>query len=94
MFGHIIRRKKRLINRIEGIQCKIQSGWNPFLEDLEAQLQKELHETLQQEEVLWYQKCRGEWIRNGDRNTRYYHTKAIVRRRRNKIITLRNYNGD
>lgn len=32
-------------------------------------------------------------MRDGDRNTRYYHTKTIIRRRRNKVLTLRNEEG-
>ncbi|KAL4327761.1 hypothetical protein AHAS_Ahas13G0132400 [Arachis hypogaea] len=30
----------------------------------------------------------------GDRNTKYYHTKTIIRRRRNKIIKLRRPSGE
>ncbi|GAU46481.1 hypothetical protein TSUD_402360, partial [Trifolium subterraneum] len=58
------------------------------------ELQDQLATTLYQEECLWYQKSRGKWITDGDHNTKYYHSKTIVRRRRNKIVSLRNEAGD
>ncbi|GAU48589.1 hypothetical protein TSUD_405790 [Trifolium subterraneum] len=64
-----------------------------FLESLEKELQDQLAYTLYQEECLWYQKSRGKWIADGDRNTKYYHSKTIIRRRRNKIVSLRNEAG-
>ena len=48
---------------------------------------------LEQDEVLWYQKSREKWIVLGDRNTKYYHTTTIVRRKRNKIEMLKDEVG-
>lgn len=67
---------------------------NLFLENLEKDLQNELHEVLAQEEILWYQKSWAKWIVDGDRNTRYYHTKTVIRRRHNKVLPLRNEEGN
>ncbi|KAF7812935.1 ribonuclease H [Senna tora] len=47
---------------------------------------------LELDEIL-SQKARCQWIKDGDRNTRYYHTKAINRRRKNKIVMLKNQNA-
>ncbi|RYR27722.1 hypothetical protein Ahy_B01g051758 [Arachis hypogaea] len=92
-FGHVGRMKRRLINRIGGIQRAQANGKNPFLERLELQLHKELADILDREEILWLQKSREMWIIDGDRNTRYYHTRTIIRRRKNKILKLRNNEG-
>ena len=35
----------------------------------------------------------GKWIVLGDRNTKYYHTSTIVRRKRNKIEMLKDEDG-
>ncbi|XP_015959294.1 uncharacterized protein LOC107483187 [Arachis duranensis] len=92
-FGHVERMKIRLINRIRGIQKAQANGKNPFLKRLELQLHKELADILDREEILWLQKSREKWIIDGDRNTRYYHTRTIIRRRKNKILKLRNHEG-
>ncbi|KAI9087338.1 hypothetical protein K1719_030658 [Acacia pycnantha] len=67
---------------------------NPFLVNLEKEIEEEIMRTLRQEEILWYQKSRGRWIEEGDKNTRYHHNKTLVRRRRNKITMLRNDAGE
>jgi hypothetical protein len=41
----------------------------------EASLQKEYNDVLKQEEILWYQKSRENWVKLGDRNTEFFpHT--------------------
>ncbi|KAF7839228.1 ribonuclease H [Senna tora] len=94
VFGDITKRKRRLLNRLEGIQISLDRKYNPFLDNLGRRLAKELESVLDQEEALWFQKARCQWIRDGDRNTRYYHTKTISHRRRNKILMLKNNSGD
>ena len=61
---------------------------------LELKLKKELEEILTQEEILWLQKSRKEWLIQGDRNTTYFHQKTLARRRRNRITTIQNANGE
>lgn len=48
---------------------------------------------LEQEELIWFQKSREKNIALGDRNTKYFHTSTIVRRRRNRIEMLKNNEG-
>ncbi|KAI9072177.1 hypothetical protein K1719_045844 [Acacia pycnantha] len=50
VFGRLEFRKKRLLNRLNGIQnCMARQG-NPFLAQLEKELEEELLQTLRQEE--------------------------------------------
>ncbi|KAH9666673.1 reverse transcriptase domain-containing protein [Citrus sinensis] len=42
-----------------------------------------------EEEILWYQKSRRDWIEFGDRNTKYFHRQTIQRRRQNQIAMLK-----
>ncbi|XP_074293045.1 uncharacterized protein LOC141619941 [Silene latifolia] len=65
-----------------------------YLIKLEARLRRELDEVLDQEEALWHQKSRMEFIKDGDKNTSYFHVSTLVRRWRNRITSLRNGNGD
>lgn len=63
------------------------------LKSLERKLQKELCLINRQEELIWFQRSRAKWLTDGDRNTRYYHLKAITRKRKNCISMLRDANG-
>ncbi|KAL4394223.1 uncharacterized protein [Arachis hypogaea] len=89
VFGHVRRQKRKIINRIEGIQRASSYEKNPFLEKLEAKLNKELEDILDKEKILWIQKSRDLWVVDEDHNTRYYHTRTVIRRRRNKILKLK-----
>lgn len=55
---------------------------------LEAHLQSKFRDVLKQEEILWFQKSREEWIKFGDCNTTYFHTHTMTKQRRNTIHTL------
>ena len=46
------------------------------------------------EELLWFQNSREEWLSWGDRNTKFYHASTIIRRSMNKIEALKDSKGD
>lgn len=69
VFGNIFKRKKRLEDRIHGIQRANNYCYSRELQTLERQLTSELNDVLDQEEAFWFQKSRMDWIREGDRNT-------------------------
>lgn len=51
-------------------------------------LRNELSNLLLREEVMWSQRSRTTWLREGDRNTRFFHSCASQRRRQNSILGL------
>ena len=53
-----------------------------------AQVTDKMNELLYQEEMLWLQRSRITWLKEGDRNTKYFHSKAVWRARKNKIREL------
>ena len=93
-FHNIFRRKAELFARLEGVQKLLSKGRYPHLIKMEARLRREMDDVLNQEELLWFQKSRMDAIRDGDRNTRYFHLSTIIRRRRNRIEALRKDTGE
>ncbi|XP_016681365.1 uncharacterized protein [Gossypium hirsutum] len=45
------------------------------------------------EEIYWEQRARVNWLKNGDRNTKYFYTVAVQRHLRGKISALEDKNG-
>ncbi|KAM0834414.1 hypothetical protein ACQ4PT_063618 [Festuca glaucescens] len=52
-----------------------------------------MNELLYREEMLWMQRLRINWLKEGDRNTKYFHQKAVWRARKNKIKCLKDDDG-
>ncbi|XP_054782099.1 uncharacterized protein LOC129289366 [Prosopis cineraria] len=93
VFGYVEKKKKELLARLKGIQKSNAYPYSAFLSKLEGSLQRELDKILKLEETKWFQKARTDWIKNGDRNTRYYHLKTTMWRRRNRVVTLKDDSG-
>ena len=43
---------------------------------------------LEQEEIIWVQRARANWLKHGDRNTNFFHHFASHRKRRNMVRAL------
>lgn len=93
VFGSILTRKRVLMARLAGIQRSEAYDSSSFLQTLEKELLRDYQDTLYQEEILFYHKSRSQWIRDGDRNTKFYHLSTLVRRNRDKVTRLK-INGD
>ena len=49
---------------------------------------------LQQEEEFWSVKSRYNWFIQGDKNTTFFHASTLVRRKRNRIFSLKDNMGN
>ncbi|KAL4340767.1 hypothetical protein GQ457_08G017640 [Hibiscus cannabinus] len=72
VFGHIGRRKNMFLARIKGVEEALELSSNPFLKYLEVELKRELNLVLEQEESLWFQRARSQWVEKKDRNTTFF----------------------
>lgn len=55
--------------------------------------EKEIDKVLNWEEEYWRQRSRAEWLKSGDRNTKYFCSKASARRNKNEIVGLEHNEG-
>jgi hypothetical protein len=60
----------------------------------EENLQEELEERQKQEEILWRQKSRVQWLKEGERNTKFFHRSMVHRRYINRITKLEDAQGN
>ena len=58
------------------------------------EISDKLNTLLYQEEMLWLQRSRILWLKEGDRNTKFFHNKAVWRARKNKIRELHDEDGE
>ncbi|XP_059650064.1 uncharacterized protein LOC132295802 [Cornus florida] len=53
-----------------------------------SQLEQELKFAWRDEELFWKQKSRIAWLNHGDKNTKFFHRKTLIRRCKNEILGL------
>ena len=54
----------------------------------QKEVQLRLKLLLEQEEIIWVQRARANWLKHGDRNTNFFHHFASHRKRRNMVRAL------
>ncbi|XP_058734177.1 uncharacterized protein LOC131605902 [Vicia villosa] len=88
-FGDVTVKVKNAEVKLMNIQDDISKlGYSDSLQDDEIMAQHELEQALNIEEDFWREKSRVNWQVHGDRNTRFFHTYAKIRRRTSLINSL------
>lgn len=67
---------------------------DPKIHSEEKAIQHEIIHLQHLEEIHWHQRSRLNWINSGDRNTRFFHLSATIRRNKNRISKLELDNGE
>jgi len=94
-FGNIMEAKQKLEREMEEIQQKIiQEGRDEEKSNKEGRIISQLEERRKQEEILWRQKSRIKWLREAERNSKFFHQAMIQNRQRNQIFSIKNAEGE
>nr|KYP54501.1 Transposon TX1 uncharacterized [Cajanus cajan] len=88
VFGNIFVRKRELQARIRGLERYLERIDSVRSWALYHDLQQQYETCLFQEETLWYQKYREQWIKLSSRNTSLFHAQAVVRWKCSKVHGL------
>ena len=78
---------------LSGIQRHLAAHGSTRLMKLERKIQQELDMILNQEELLCFQRSQEDWIKSGDKNTKFYHASTLVRKNKNMVESLKDNNG-
>ncbi|GAU21788.1 hypothetical protein TSUD_329120, partial [Trifolium subterraneum] len=91
---HNLGKIKKGIFRIEE-RLKDQSMWSESVEDHHRykELEKEHGELLKRQETMWRQRSQAMWLKDGDRNTKFFHNKASQRSKVNNIKKIKDEDG-
>jgi exonuclease III len=94
-FGNIFDSQKQLTQQMSDLQHQIrEQGLTEELKAQELELAQQIAERKRQEELLWKQKSRVRWLKEGERNTKFFHRTVIQRRHTNRITHLVSDAGD
>lgn len=82
----------KFVEKKQAIQDAYGHG-NPIDFSLIHSLEGDLARLLEEEEIYWHQRSRENWLRWGDRNTKWFHHKASECRKRNTIRGIMRTDG-
>jgi hypothetical protein len=89
-FGSIRKKIRQLEGKIRDIREQVLT--EESMKE-EKGLEHELCELFEREEIMAKQRSRVEWLREGDRNTSFFHARATARQKTNKIDMLLHADG-
>eukprot|EP00253_Pinus_taeda_P021219 PITA_21219 len=93
-FGNILHGKENIEQDMKQLQQKIITlGRSDDLAEQGKTLERELMEKEKQEEMLWKQKSRIRWLKEGEKYTKFFHNTTIQRRMHNNITHIQNEQG-
>jgi hypothetical protein len=95
VFGNIFQERKALEQKLEDLQDQIiQIGYMVTQQQEENTIKRQLEEIYKQEEILWRHKSQVQWLKEGEKNYKFFHRSMIHRRFINCITKLEDDQGN
>lgn len=93
-FGNIFEVKKAIEGKMQELpQALIMDGFDRVRNDQVTKHDQSWESLCKQEEIFWRQKSRVQWLREGERNTRFFHRFTITNRSNNRISLMKDTRG-
>eukprot|EP00253_Pinus_taeda_P016024 PITA_16024 len=93
-FGNIFEVKKSVEGKMQELnQAVIADGFYRARNDQATKLHQDWENLCKQEEIFWRQKSRVQWLKEGERNTRFFHRYTMENRSHNRISTIKDSEG-
>ncbi|XP_035542099.1 uncharacterized protein LOC118344807 [Juglans regia] len=83
----LIRQRSEMIQELQRIN---QGDFNDTIKGY----QREVNQLLAEEEIKWRQRAKQLWLKEGDKNTSYFHKCASQRKKNNSIHQIANERGE
>eukprot|EP00253_Pinus_taeda_P009399 PITA_09399 len=93
-FGNIFAGKKAVEDKIMELnQALIKEGFDKSKNNQVEKYHQEWENLCKQEEIFWKQKSRVQWLKEGERNTKFFHRFTIANRTHNRISLIKDKDG-
>ncbi|XP_075665701.1 uncharacterized protein LOC142635432 [Castanea sativa] len=90
VFGQIPKKIQAKRNELNSLTLQDKDG---ALSTEINSLRKEVNDLLDDEEIYWGQRAKAHWLKEGDKNTKFFHTQASERRKQNTILGIEDSQG-